>query len=348
MKLGVIWEPGTANSIYRVLIPLRALEQRGHEVVWPPGEEPSAPLRELLHCDLVHCSRSFKQFGYLERLSRHGVAISFDNDDDFSGLDVSSEDGKLVKGLRGRMDNVAKARAVAKSVRIADLATAPSEALAEQYRTLGASHVAMIENHLDAGTVGFGYRGKHNGLVVGWIAAYEHSFDLDALPIVDVLGRLLDRHAKLRVLSVGIELPLRHERYEHREWVPYGDLLRVTGNIDIAIAPLADTRFNRARSNIKLKEYASGGAPWLASPVGPYRDLGESEGGRLVDDDGWFGALDELISSRRQRKRLARRALRWAGAQTIDRLAHLWESELEGAIARAASRVRRPVAARAR
>jgi hypothetical protein len=338
MKLGVIWEPGTANSIYRVLIPLRALAERGHEVLWPSGEQPSAPLRELLRCDLVHCSRSFTQFEHLERLARHGVAISFDNDDDFGGLDVSSEDGKLVKGLRGRLDNVAKARAVAKAIRLADLATAPSDALAEQYRALGARHVAMVENHLAASMPGFGYRGKHDGIVVGWVAAYEHSLDLQALPIVDALAQLLDRHPQLRVLSVGVELPLRHARYEHREWVPYSELLRVTGTIDIGIAPLADTRFNRARSNIKLKEYASGGAAWLASPVGPYAELGEREGGRLVSDEGWLGALDELVRSRRQRKRLARRALRWARAQTIDRLAHVWEREFEGAIERAAAR----------
>jgi hypothetical protein len=335
MRLGVIWEPLTANSIYRALIPMKALGERGHEIVWPPGDGPCAPLRELLRCDLVHCTRSFKQYDYLERLSRRGVAISFDNDDDFSGLDVSSEDGKLVTGLSGRLSNVAKARAVAKSVRLSDLATAPSEVLAEQYRALGARHVAMIENHLEASMAGFGYRAKHEGVVVGWMAAFEHSADLATLPIVDVLARLLDRHAQLRVLSVGIELPLRHERYEHREWVPYHELLRTTGSIDIGIAPLADTRFNRARSSIKLKEYASGGAAWLASPIGPYRELGEREGGRLVADHAWQEALGELISSRLKRKRLARRALRWARTQTIDRLAHIWEQEFEAAIERA-------------
>jgi len=338
MRLGVIWEPQKVNAIYRALLPMKALGERGHEVLWPPGEDTGAPMRELSRCDLVHCFRSFARYDDLERLSRRGVAISFDNDDDFSASDVSLTDGKMSTGLRGRRSNQEKARSIAKAVRLSDLATTPSPVLAESYRALGARHVAVIENHLERTMVGFGYRAKHEGIVVGWVAGSEHAADLAVLPFVDALARLLDRHAQLRVISIGVRLPLRSARYEHREGVLYNEILRATGGIDIGIAPLADTRFNRARSSVKLKEYASGGAAWLASPVGPYRELGEHEGGRLVADDGWYEALDQLILSGRQRKRLARRALRWAKAQTIDHLAHIWESEFEGAIERAGTR----------
>jgi glycosyltransferase involved in cell wall biosynthesis len=98
------------------------------------------------------------------------------------------------------------------------------------------------------------------------------------------------------------------------------------GGFDIGIAPIADLPGNRARSDIKVKEYAASGVPWLASPVGPYVGLGEPEGGRLVPDDGWFEALDRLVSRRRERKRLGRRGERWAKGQTIDAGADRWES----------------------
>src|SRR5207249_1565318 len=72
------------------------------------------------------------------------------------------------------------------------------------------------------------------------------------------------------------------------------------GSFDIGLAPLADLPGNRARSDIKVKEYAASGVPWLASPVGPYVQLGEEQGGRLVPDDLWFEALDRLVSRRRE------------------------------------------------
>jgi hypothetical protein len=342
MRLGLIWEPQKVNSIYRVLVPMKALGERGHEVLWPADENAGRPLRDLLSCDLVHCSRSFARYDDLERLARHGVAISFDNDDDFAASDISSTDGTVDTGLAGRLSNAKKARLITKGVRLADLATTPSELLAAHYRAVGARATAVIENHLDESMLGFGHRAKHDGIVVGWVAAREHAPDLAELPIVDSLARPLDKHADLHVLSVGLRLPLRSKRYEHREKIDHSELLLTTGGIDIGIAPLTDTPFNRARSDVKLKEYASGGAAWLASPVGPYRELGEREGGQLVADDRWYDALDELITIARKRRRLARRALKWARTQTIGRHAGLWESEFERAIERAATRMHEP------
>ena len=105
-------------------------------------------------------------------------------------------------------------------------------------------------------------------------------------------------------------LALQSSRYEHIREVPFVDLLKVASRIDIGIAPLADTVFNRSRSNVKLKEYASGGAAWLASPVGPYRGLGEDQGGMLVEDGDWMSAIDLLIRDRRRRRRLCKHARR--------------------------------------
>jgi glycosyltransferase involved in cell wall biosynthesis len=97
----------------------------------------------------------------------------------------------------------------------------------------------------------------------------------------------------------------------------------------IAIAPLANLPFNMTRSDIKLKEYAASGVPWLASPVGPYIGLGEREGGVLVPDDGWFDALDRLVCHQRDRRRLARRARSWAKDQMIEMAADRWERVFE-------------------
>ncbi len=341
MKLGFFIEPTGAGGYYRVIIPMLELERRGHTVVWVPDAQTDAPMAALSSCELVHCYRRFDKLDQLRRLSELGVAISFDNDDDFEALTVTAEDsGKITGGLKSRRHNAKAVQSVARILQFADLVTTPSAVLVEKYRDAGGAHVALIENHLDEGMRCFGARGDHDGIVVGWVAGLEHAADLPQLTVVKALAQLLEQRADLRVQSFGVRLPLNSDRYEHRANVDYYDLLEVIGKFDIGIAPLADTAFNRARSNVKLKEYGAGGAPWLASPVGPYAAMGEREGGRTVGDEHWPASLDELISSERKRKRLSRRGLKWAKSQTIARHVSVWEDEFASAIERAGVRLR--------
>jgi hypothetical protein len=312
---------------------MRALERRGHEVVWPKKVH-EVPMREFLGCDLVHCYRRTDRLDDLRRLSERGVAISFDNDDNFAAGEVGVSGDR---GLEEHRHNKALFKEMLDAARLSNLTTTPSAPLAERYRAAGVENVAVIENHLQRGAFGFGSRSKHEGVVVGWVAGREHELDLERVPIADALGRLLAAHPQLRVISVGVRLPLHSERYEHILDVPFHDLLKVTSRMDIGIAPLADTTFNRYRSNVKLKEYSSGGAMWLASPVEPYRGLDQGQGGLLVDDEDWFVAIDELIRNPRRRRRLAKRALRWARIQTIDHHIQSWESALLDAIERSQS-----------
>jgi glycosyltransferase involved in cell wall biosynthesis len=347
MRLGFIAEPNAPNSNYRATFPLRALEQRGHDVLWPASLERDLPLGDLRSCDLVHCFRRLDRSRDLKQLMQLGVAVSFDNDDDFGAAEMTSgADGRLEAGGRARAANVKRFTEILRLARAVDLTTTPSEVLAEKYRAAGAAHVATIENRLDGELDGFGAKVAHPGVVVGWMAGSEHARDLALLPIVDVLQRLLDAHSELRVVSIGLRLPLRSERYEFRPKVPFGRLLEAMADIDIGIAPLADTAFNHARSDVKLKEYGAVGAAWLASPVGAYRERGGREGGRLVGDGEWYDALDGLIRGGFKRRRLSRQALRWARAQTIDRFASQWEEQFTLAMERGRARGRSPSARR--
>lgn len=333
MKLGVIYEPKQANSFYRAVFPLQALERRGHTVIWPQAVN-DVPMAKFLECDLVHCYRRADRLRDLRRLSQHGVAVSFDNDDNHAELDTAlAADGtRMESGVHVmRINKQAFSKSIT-AARLADLTTTTSEPLAERYRREGVSNVLVVGNSVEPRIFGFGSRSRHEGIVIGWVAAGEHYSDLEQIPIVDAIRSLLEAHPHLRVITVGVQLPIDSERYRHVLWVPFPELMKVIGGIDIGIAPLADTSFNRCRSDIKLKEYAAGGAAWLASPVGPYRALGEKEGGMLVSDDGWYAALDTLIRKSRLRKRLSRRARAWAKTQTIDKHAEIWETAFEETI----------------
>jgi hypothetical protein len=330
-----MYEHRASNSQYRVVLPLRALEKRGHSVVWPRELNTDVPLRALLGCDLVHCYRRLGRVDDMRKLSERGVAVTFDNDDNFIASEVS-EGGS---GLEGHRYNKALYREMVKAAKIADLTTTTSPLLAEQFRAAGVEHVTVIENYLRRSMFGFGSRTKHDGVVVGWVAAREHRLDLERIPVAAALKSLLDIHPQLRVLTVGLRLPLSSERYEHVPGVPFRDLLTASNRMDIGIAPLADTPFNRSRSDAKIKEYSSAGAMWLASPVGPYRKLGEQQGGLLVADEDWYATIDGLLRDPRRRKRLAKRALKWAKTQTLEQHVQAWETAFLEAIERSQRRM---------
>jgi glycosyltransferase involved in cell wall biosynthesis len=332
MRIGTLYDPGLPNSRYRCIIPLRALAARGHQIIWPEASDRDSL---LTRCDLVHVHREHgpETQALTASLRRAGVALCFDNDDDLAAIHRDSPSYRRLGGLHGH-------RAFAATARIAQraaLVTTPSAVLAERYSRSGARHVEVIENYLPA-EFAAQKRRSHDGLVVGWVAGLEHAVDAARLGIDDVLLRLLGDYTKLRVAVVGHDLRLAHERYFHLERTDFASLLHTAAAFDIGIAPLADTPFNAARSNVKVKEYAALGIPWLASRVAPYSGLGPEQGGRLLDPDDWEQALRELIEHRRLRAQLARRARDWAKTQTIDAGVTRWEQAFEAAVERTRSR----------
>jgi hypothetical protein len=335
MRLGVIWEPHATGGNYRAIFPMRAMERLGHEVVWPAGADGAPDAARLTSCDVVHVQRRFDErtTRLMGDLARAGIGITWDNDDDFTCAPKEHPGYRVVGGKAG----MALFERTVSIARIAHGVSAASRALADRYEQAGIAGVEVIPNLLASNAVRRPRR--HDGIVVGWVAGLEHLADVARIPIADALRGLLAEHREVRVECIGVDLGLG-ERYRHDARLDFEHLPDRIAAFDIGIAPLADIPFNRARSDIKVKEYAACGAAWLASPVGPYVGLGEREGGRLVQDDAWRAELERLVLHGRDRRRLARRARSWAKTQTIDHGARRWEEHFMRAarIARGAAR----------
>lgn len=332
MRIGASYQDNGA-AFYRCVYPLDAMERRGHTIVPPKHNTGEPDFDTLKTCDVVLVYRRHERemLGYLTRLRERGIGIVWDNDDDFRNLPKGGQFYKATGGLNGQ-------RLFADTVRIGKTAHAvltPSEPLAEIYRAAGVENVRRIENYLPH-KVSRKPR-RHDGVVVGWIAGMEHLGDAKKLGLAETLRELQAVHPDLHVCNVGVNFGLK-ERYRHEPMVPFRQLPDVMAEFDIGLAPLLDTAFNRSRSDIKIKEYAASRVPWLASPHGPYAGLSENEGGRLVDDDGWYDALDALIRDARARKRLAKAGQKWAKRQTIDTVADAYEA----LFTEVAERARRP------
>jgi glycosyltransferase involved in cell wall biosynthesis len=332
VRIGVAWIP-SSNANYRAIDPVKAMARRGHEVVWPATNDGVAELGRLASCDVVHVFRRAddETRRVLTQLARRGVGITFDNDDDLTAIPKESPDYKKFGGLVARR---LWAMSV-KAARMANCFTTTNGPLAARYRRAGVQRIEIIGNQLDPGASRA--RVPHEGIVIGWVAGIDHKADMARIDIVGALEKLLSKHEDVRVESIGVDLRLS-ERYRHDGFVPFRQLPTRIGGFDIGIAPLADIRCNRTRSDIKLKEYAASGVPWLASPIGPYSTLGEAHGGRLVPDDGWFEALDRFVTQARERADLARRGKAWARTQTLDAVADTWERVFADAAGPEASR----------
>lgn len=324
MRIAIVTDIHQLNSWYRAF-PLLELHQRGHEVhLDTNGDE--IVFEQLRRFDVVHIYRYWEPHvvKVARKLREAGVGIVWDNDDDLTTGNAGTANAVKKNALRSQHIRAGMMR----MLQLANIVTVPSETLAAQYREWGAADVRVVENYLRPDYAASAVP-RHPGVTVGWTACAEHEHDMKHFELRAVMRRLLDAHPELHVMSVGIDLALPPERYTRFPIVEYRDLASHVARFDIGIAPIADIPFNRARSNVKVKEYAAVGVPWLASPIGPYAGLGEKQGGRLVPDDRWHEELSRLIGDARARRKLAKRGLKWARGETAVAGAAEWERVMD-------------------
>jgi O-antigen biosynthesis protein len=148
--------------------------------------------------------------------------------------------------------------------------------------------------------------------------------DEDVALIERAFARLSKKH-RVQLYTIGvterpipgvIQIAVPTARYDR--FIPW--LRAVAQHFDVAVAPLAETPFNRCKSNLKFLEYAACGLAVVASRVTPYAEtIRDGEDGLLVanDDDSWFRAVESLALSPELRRKLARTALARAQREFI-------------------------------
>ena len=80
-------------------------------------------------------------------------------------------------------------------------------------------------------------------------------------------------------------------------------------NLDIAVAPLAQTPFNQAKSNLRLLEYGILGIPVVCTDIDPYR--GSPACCVANTTAAWTNALRERIHDPKARKREGKALRQW-------------------------------------
>jgi glycosyltransferase involved in cell wall biosynthesis len=141
---------------------------------------------------------------------------------------------------------------------------------------------------------------------IGFFGTVNHS---DNVSLLDgVLEPILDRYPETRVVEVGGPHLIPRVNAHARQLVHLGSVSfcgfpLALQQMDIVLAPLANTPVMQCKSNIRCLTAGIAGLPVVASPVGAYADYIEHgvNGFLAGSPDEWSSYIEELVEDRELR-----------------------------------------------
>lgn len=249
-------------------------------------------------------------FESLMRLKLQGKRIIFDLDDDLLSIPDSNPASKAI--------GYSSQAAILSMMAISDCITVSTDVVAERMRESLRSYasenipIVVIPNAIDTR---HGWRqpgdcfSKDGFLRIFWFGSNTHEDDWRM--VIPAIDRVLMERENVRLAIWGSVPSIMEEYSEKDHWkgrVEFqsgrhsDDFFRSLGEnlvADIGIAPLQDTWFNQAKSNIKFIEYSLAGVPVIASDVSPYSgSISNGVDGFLASNiDEWYEKLIFLLDS---------------------------------------------------
>lgn len=268
----------------------------------------------------------------IARLERAGARrIVYVADDDFS---AGAADPSLPPRYREKL--AAFATSAWPALRdAADIVVVPGSVLAESY----GAKARIVPPVWERTPADFDHFDAVGRIEVAYLGTASHVADLeDIAPTLAEALTKSPRDARL-TLFLGDATPAslaRHPRVSVRapmSWRRYRRALR-SMRFHLALYPLRDTAFNRARSASKFYEHALVGAASLMSPNAALQDAaGDTLPGLFVKDGGWTARLEaELADLDLLRRRAEATRARIAASDPAGSAAEQWAEILSGEI----------------
>lgn len=318
------WQADMAGCAwYRLVLPLGALRQQGHDAAWGRKLE-----EEHWEADVVIAQRTCLPgpTGHLQRMSKHKgkrPLLVMELDDDLLHIDKGN---KTAEGFYGNAE--IKTNLVA-NMRAVDLITVSTEPLAEQVRKYN-PNVVVLPNCIPRGLLAWQPGCFTDRFTVGWQGSATH--DRDWQPAADPVRRWFNQ---AKTAGLGVEMhtigptPASFPQiYPHRTsgWRESMDDYYRLMDWHVALAPLAPSVFNDSKSDIRVLEAAALGFPVVASAVTAYQDqVLHSETGFLVyRPTEWGKYLRILAADPELRLGMSQAARDHAASRVVEDSAHLW------------------------
>ena len=273
----------------------------------------------------------------IRALQQQGLRVTVELDDDIWALDH--------RNPISRQWSAPAKKALSDSLRLADRVTVSTATLAATV-SRWQRDVRLIPNALDPARM-WTYREQiaqiidpatlerrpHEKIRLGWAGSYSHMADLQlALPALVELGLRADvelvfmGYDPFQPITGGQQFTGVYQyqglTYTFLDWSLdlNAHYARIAG-LDIAVAPVLDSAFNRAKSCLKWLEHAFWGTAMVCSDVQPYREaVRHGETGFLAKDQRDFRKyLTKLVEDARLRRDIG------LAAQQVVATQHLME-----------------------
>lgn len=350
-------------GLYRMIEPARVLADQGADVectrtlAWRFSRTADGRPHKLVDevdADVVVFQRPLarRKLDMIRALQAAGVAVVVELDDDFGAIhrrngawaDAHPEWMTLAEAAergiaaserltRGNHQWVREAGTVSwssntwlrKACATADLVTVTTPALAERYAPHG--RVAVLPNLVPERYLSI-TAAPHDGVVVGWGGSVNtHPDDLETTEGA-VAAAVVDTDARFHVVGTGVgvrtALGLADEPTA-TGWVELADWPHALAALDVGIVPLADSRFDEAKSALKMLEMAAVGVPSVVSPTPDNVRMYKHGLGLLAFTPAeWEQQVSRLIRNETERLALAEHGREVMARFTYERHAERW------------------------
>jgi len=163
-------------------------------------------------------------------------------------------------------------------------------------------------------TLSKGEKERKDGKIrIGWIGSASHIADIPV--VMGAFEEIVKKYPNVEIHLCGFltELKFQNPSYIHHTGTSgYDEFPQFLADLDldIAVAPLLDTKFNRSKSNIKWLEHSMLEIPMVLSNIPPYKgSVTPNVTGFLATGKGqWVKYLSQLIEDEELRNKIGKEA----------------------------------------
>jgi len=271
---------------YRIRFPFHAMKELDPSLVLGIGSTIKPEAKD--NADIIIGQRVTNQgpSRLWQRWAQGGQKkLIYELDDDLWNIDPANERAYYFFGDPNTRERIIN------NVKVAHVVTVSTPQLAEMVHEItGHRNIHVVPNAVPPWLLDHKAEKNHH---VGWGGSPTHHGDFGLLR--QGMKKFLQHNPTKTFHCIGMDyagwLKLPPASCSFTKWVPTPDDFFRTIDYSVGVAPLADTLFNRSKSDIKFLELAALGIPTIASDVPAYRTIQDGLNGILVKNDHEWGRV---------------------------------------------------------